>query len=177
MTDPTRDEALTQEPAGTYLAIEREFAFPRERVWMAWTDPDQVRLWWGPTGFSTPVCRISLRIGGEFFICMRSPEGKDYCSIGFFREIKAPERIVASLSFADLQGNVVSATTYGMSPDFPREMLLTVTFTELGGRTRLRLIQDGIPPGKDTDNARQGWNQSFDKLAVVLAAAKEEPAQ
>jgi uncharacterized protein YndB with AHSA1/START domain len=175
MTDPTHEEALAPEQPGTFLSIEREFAFPRERVWMAWTDPDQVRLWWGPTGFSTPVCRLSLRVGGEFFVCMRSPEGKDHCSIGFYREIKAPERLVASLSFADLKGNVVPATAYGMNPSFPREMLLSVTFMESGGKTRLRLKQDGIPPGKDVDDARKGWNQSFDKLAVVLAAAEEKP--
>jgi uncharacterized protein YndB with AHSA1/START domain len=177
MKDPTHEEALAPAPAGTFLAIERELAFPRERVWMAWTDPDQVRLWWGPTGFSTPVCRLSLRVGGEFFFCMRSPEGKDYCSVAFFREIKAPERIVASLSFADPQGNIVPATTYGMSPDFPRETLLEVTFTEADHKTHLRLKQFGIPAGKEMEDARQGWNQSFDKLAIVLAAAKEGASQ
>jgi uncharacterized protein YndB with AHSA1/START domain len=59
---------------------------------------------------------------------------------------------------------------------FPREMLLTVTFTESDGKTHLRLKLAGIPAGKDMDGARQGWNQSFDKLAVVLAGAKEEPS-
>jgi uncharacterized protein YndB with AHSA1/START domain len=71
----------------------------------------------------------------------------------------------------------VPATTYGMSPDFPREMLLEVAFTESEGKTHLRLKQAGIPLGKDMDGARQGWNQSFDKLAVVLAGAKQEPDQ
>jgi len=172
--DPIHEEALTTPEPGTILTIEREFDAPRERVWMAWTDPDQVKVWWAPAGFTTPVCRISLRVGGEFFVCMQTPDGRDFCNISFFREIAAPERLVATMSFADVQGNVVPATTFGMSPDFPREMLLTVTLAESGGKTRMTLAHAGIPPGAEMDNAREGWNQSLDNLAGLLVAGRGE---
>ncbi|MGZ5555339.1 MAG: SRPBCC domain-containing protein, partial [Candidatus Aminicenantales bacterium] len=62
--DPMNRQSLTTPPPGSILVIDRVFDAPRERVWMAWTDPDLVRRWWGPKGFTTPVCRISLRVGG-----------------------------------------------------------------------------------------------------------------
>ena len=132
--DPMDRESLTAPPPGSILVIERVFDAPRERVWMAWTDPDLVKRWWGPKGFTAPVCRISLRVGGSYFLCMRSPQGKDYCNAGFYREIVPLERIVVTASFADEKGNVVSATSYGMGPGWAREMLQTVTFEERGGK-------------------------------------------
>ena len=170
--DPRDRESLTTPPPGSILVIERVFDAPRERVWMAWTDPDLVKRWWGPQGFTAPVCRISLRVGGTYFLCMRSPEGKDYCNTGFYREIVPFERIVATISFADEKGNIVSATSYGMTSDFAREMVQIVTFEERGGKTKLTLSHAGIPAGKDMTNAREGWSQSFDKLADLLAADK-----
>jgi len=82
------------------ITITRIFDAPRELVFKAWTDPDLVRQWWGPKGFTSPVARIDLRVGGEYFNCMRSPEGKDYWSKGVFREIVAPARLVMTDSFA-----------------------------------------------------------------------------
>ena len=170
--NPMDRESLPPPARDSILVIEREFDAPRDRVWMAWTDPDLVKRWWGPKGFTTPVCRISLRVGGTYFFCMRSAEGKDYCNTGFYREIVPFERIVATDSFADEKGNIVSATSYGMRPDFAREMLQIVTFEEIGGKTKLTLSHAGIPPGEDMESAREGWSQSFDKLADLLAAEK-----
>ena len=170
--DPMDRESLITPPPGSILVIERVFHTPRERVWMAWTVPDLVMRWWGPRGFSAPVCRISLRIGGSYLLCMRSPDGKDYWNTGFYREIVPLERIVATNSFADDKGTVIPATAYGMSPDFPLEMLQTVTLAEKGEKTKLTLSHAGIPAGQDMADAREGWNQSFDKLAEMLAAEK-----
>ena len=151
------------------LMITRTFDAPRELVWKAWTDPERVKRWWGPKGFTAPFCKIDLRVGGVSLYCMRSPDGKDYWSTGVYREIFKPERIVYTDSFADERGNVVPATHYGMSADFPLEMLVTVTFEEHEGRTKLTLTHAGIPSGADRDGARQGWNESLDKLAEHLA--------
>lgn len=170
--DPMDRESLTAPPPGSILIIERVFDAPRERVWMAWTDPDLVKRWWGPKGFTSPVCRISLRVGGSYFLCMRSPQGKNYCNSGFYREIVPLERIVATASFADEKGNIVSATSYGMGPGWAREMLQTMIFEESGGKTKLTLSHAGIPAGEDMKNAREGWSQSLDKLADLLAAEK-----
>ena len=127
--------------------------------------------WWGPKGFTTPFCKIDLRVGGVYHDCMRSPEGKDYRSTGVYREILPLDRIVCTDSFADGGGNVVPATYCGMSADFPLEMLAIVRFEEIEGKTKLTLIHVGLPSGENYDNCRAGWNESFDKLAEVLAKA------
>jgi len=76
-------------------------------------------------------------------------------------------KIVATDSFADEHGNVVPATYYGMSSDYPLELLVTVTFEDLGENTRLTLRHVGFPAG-EADLAKAGWDESFDKLAAAL---------
>ena len=150
------------------LVIERIFNAPRELVWKAWTDPEMLMRWWGPKQFTAPACKLDFRVGGAYLYCMRSPEGQDYWSTGVFREIVLLEKIVQTDSFADEQGNVVPATHYGMSEDFPLELLVTVTFEDLGGRTKLTLRHAGMPAGKDAEGAGIGWNESLDKLAALV---------
>lgn len=96
---------------------------------------------------------------------MRSSEGQDFWSTGFYREIVEPERIVCTDSFADEKGNVVPATYYGMSADFPLELQVTLTFEEHDGKTKMTLRHVGIPNGQMSDLTEVGWNESFDKLA------------
>jgi len=169
--------AATTVSSGREIVITRFFDAPRELVWKAWTDPEQVKRWWGPTGFTTPFCKIDLREGGRFLYCMRSPDGKDYWGTGVYREIVPFERLVCTDSFADEKGNVVPATHYGMSSEFPLEMLVTVTFEERDGRTKMTLRHVGIPSGADSQGAEQGWNQFFDKLAEELAQSKVRVSQ
>jgi uncharacterized protein YndB with AHSA1/START domain len=151
------------------LVITRIFDAPHELVWKAWTEPERSMRWWGPKNFTSPVSKIDLRVGGTYLNCMRSPEGQDYWSTGVYREIVPMERIVYTDSFADEKGNVVPATHYGMGPDFPLEMLVSVTFEEDGGRTKMTLRHVGIPAGRMSELTEAGWNESFDKLAEVLA--------
>ncbi len=153
------------------IVITRLFDAPRELVWRAWTEPEFVMRWWGPKNYTSPSCRIDLRVGGTYLYCMRSPDGHDYWSTGVYREIKRPERIVCTDSFADEKGNVVPATYYGMSPNVPAEMLVTVTFEVQAGRTRLTLRHAGLPAGEISDLTRGGWNESLDKFAAVLGQA------
>jgi uncharacterized protein YndB with AHSA1/START domain len=154
------------------MLITREFDAPRESVWKAWTECERLMRWWGPNGFTTPLCKIDLRPRGVFHYCMRSPEGRDYCGKAVYREIVGPERIVYTDSFADEEGNVVPATYYDMSADFPLEMLVTVTFEEIEGKTELTLEHAlGSAPASERDLCREGWSESFDKLAEDLAKA------
>ncbi|RXA20855.1 SRPBCC domain-containing protein [Methanosarcina sp. MSH10X1] len=150
------------------LVITRIFDAPRERLWEEWTDPERMKKWLGPKGFTTPVCQIDLRVGGRYLYSMRSPEGKDFWSTGTYREILMPERLVMTDSFADAEGNVVPATDYGMSPDFPLELLVTVTFEEYDSSTKLTLKHSGMPEGEMREQAEAGWNESLDKLAESL---------
>jgi uncharacterized protein YndB with AHSA1/START domain len=160
-------------PSERELVITRIFDAPRELVWKAWTDPAQMKHWWGPKGFTAPFCKIDLRVGGEYLNCMQSHEGQNFWSKGVFHEIIALERLVMTDSFVDEHGNVVPAKHYEMSPDFPLEMLITVMFEEHEGKTKLTLKHSGIDGinAMDRGNMQQGWNQSFDKLANDLRAS------
>jgi len=164
------------------LTITHIFDAPREDVWKAWTRPEHFIRWWGPKGFSLPVCKIDLRVGGEYFYCVRFPDGKDlFRGKGVYREIVAPQRLVMTDSFADDKGNIVPATYYGMSGDFPLQLLITVVLEEFDDKTKLTLRHAGIPSGDDSAGIKQGWSESFDKLAEYLkkkelfVSGKNEP--
>jgi uncharacterized protein YndB with AHSA1/START domain len=152
------------------LTITRIFDAPRENVWKAWTAPEEVKKWWGPKNFTAPVSKIDLRVGGKYLSCMRGPDGKDYWSTGVYREIVPMERIVVTDSFADEKGNVVPASHYGMTGDFPLELLVTVTFEEMGNKTKMVLRHEGIPEGMMRELTETGWSESFDKLAEHIVA-------
>ncbi len=156
------------------LVINRIFDAPRELVWKAWTEPELMMQWWGPKDFTTPSIKLDLRVGGEYLSCMRSPDGKDYWSKGTYKEIVPGQRLVLTDSFADDKGNIVPATYYGMSPEFPLESLVTVTFDENDGRTKLTLRYDDISsiPQSDLSDMQQGWNEMLDKLADFLKKGK-----
>ena len=150
------------------LVITRIFDAPRELVFKAWTEPEQLMRWWGPTEFTSPVCKIDLRVGGKYLFCMRSPDGQDYYSTGVYLKIDPPNEIAFTDSFADAKGNVVSASHYGMGEDFPLELQVRVTFEEVDGKTKMTLRHAGFPPGEHSELAEAGWNGSFDKLAASL---------
>jgi len=150
------------EATGRELVIERVFDAPRELVWKAWTEPERVMRWWGPKGYTSPAAEIDLRVGGKYLWCMRSPEGQDLWSTGVYREIVPFERLVCTNSFADEHGNVVPASHYGIAADLPLQMVATVTFEDLGGKTKLTLRHEM------REGAGQGWSESFDKLAASL---------
>jgi uncharacterized protein YndB with AHSA1/START domain len=150
------------------LVITRIFDAPRELVFKAWTEPERMKKWWGPKNFTAPVIKIDLRIGGKFLGCMRDQEGREYWSTGTYKEIKFPEKIVCTDSFADENGNVVPASHYGMAEDFPPEMLITVTFEDLNGKTSMTLVHSGLPAGEMGEMASAGWSESLDKLAESL---------
>ena len=163
------ETGMTEKP-NQALVITRIFDAPRKLVWQAWTDPEHAARWWGPKNFTAPVTEIDLRVGGRYFNCMRSPEGKDFYSTGVFREIVLYERLVFTDSFADENGNIVPATHYGMSADFPLEMQVIVSFEDYQGKTKMTLMHIGLPAGEMKEMTGAGWNESFDKLEESLIA-------
>ena len=74
-------------------------------------------------------------------------------------------------SFSDNQGNVVSAAYYGMNPDFPLESLVTIRFEVEDGKTKFTRNYEDVSAISDEDleGMKQGWNESFDKLADHLS--------
>ena len=152
------------------LIITRIFDARRDRVWKAWTNPEMFMKWWGPNHFSCPLAKLDLKIGGKYLVAMRSPDGKDFYSTGTYREIIPLEKIAVTDSFADEKGNIVPASYYGMGEAFPRETKVTVTFEDNNGKTKMTLNYPTVEGIDATmlDNMKQGWNQSFDKLAASL---------
>jgi uncharacterized protein YndB with AHSA1/START domain len=166
----TASPSIGARSAEPELVITRVFDAPRELVFRAWTEPEHLVRWWGPNGFTTPVCKIDLRPGGVWHICMRAPDGRDYWSKGIYREIIAPERIVTTDFFSDEDGNLVQPAQYGLPADWPAEMLLTVTFAEQDGKTKLTVRQSVSEALARSIGAVDGWNQSLDRLAEQLKA-------
>src|SRR2546428_7179157 len=111
--------------ANRELAFTRTFAAPREIVFKMWTDPKHMAQWWGPHGFTNPVCELDVRPGGAIRIEMRDSEGTVYPMTGTFREIVRPERLVFTAEALDQNGTPVL------------EVLNTVTFEEKTGTTPL----------------------------------------
>jgi len=165
----TRKRSPSKGPADRELVITRVFDAPRELVFKGWTEPERLMRWWAPKGCTTPFCRIDLRVGGVFHYCIRLPEGRDIWGIGVFREIVEPERIVYTDAFADADGNPVPPAHYGMTSGHPPETLVTVTFAEHEGKTKLTL-QHSIPESvEERGGIQQGWTEMLDRLAGELA--------
>jgi uncharacterized protein YndB with AHSA1/START domain len=160
------------QPAEQEVVITRVFDAPIELVWKAWTEPERMQQWWGPQGWTLPVCKLDVRVGGVLHFCMRGPDGQVVWGTGVYREVVPLERLVHTDSFSDADGNVVSAEHYGMSPDWPLEMLVTVTFVEDEGKTTVTVRHGtGAVSAEDRGGAEQGWSESLDRLAEYLAAA------
>ena len=153
------------------MVVTRIFDAPRELVWQAWTDPRYVMQWWGPTGFTAPVCKIDFRVGGKFLCCMRSPQGQEFWNAGQYHEIIPHQKIVSSMFFADSDGNKVDAAAYGIEHEAIEDAFDTVTFEDLGdGRTRLTFIGNETMESATASGQLEGWNQILNKIAAVIAA-------
>jgi len=153
-----RSNAVVTEQTERELIIERVFDAPRELVFKCWTDPEHLARWIGPKGFSGTIVACELREGGNFRAHMHGPDGQDHWQQGVFREIVPPERIVRTYCWMDADGR----------PTRP-ETLLTVTFADVGGRTRLTLHQAVFESVSACDDHRRGWSSSLDKLAEYIA--------
>jgi uncharacterized protein YndB with AHSA1/START domain len=153
-----RSSAAT-ESADRVLEIERIFDAPRSLVFKAWTEPEHLVHWYGPRGFTLRSCKLDLRPGGSWRSCMLSPEGREYWVKGVYREIVEPERLVFTYAHENQDGTVVNET------------LVTVTFAEQRGKTKLTLRQAIFESVKERDSHRGGWNSSLDRLVEYLATA------
>jgi uncharacterized protein YndB with AHSA1/START domain len=156
------------------MVITRVFDAPRELVWRAWTDPKYVMQWWGPKGFSSPVCKMDFRVGGKFLYCMRTPDGQDFWNGGEYHEIVLHEKIVSSMYFSDAEGNKVDPEQRGIEHEVVEGAYDVTLFEDFGnGQTKLTFI--GNEPMADATESGQveGWNEQLDKVAEVVAGLAE----
>jgi uncharacterized protein YndB with AHSA1/START domain len=152
------------------VVVTRVYDAPREVVFRAWTDPEQLMRWWAPNGCTTPFCTVDLRPGGKFHYCMRLPDGRDIWGLGIYDEIVAPERIVYTDAFADADGNPVSPSRYGMSAGYPTESVVTVALAKHPRGTMLTLRHSvGAVAFAERGGMEQGWNEMLEHLAEDLA--------
>jgi uncharacterized protein YndB with AHSA1/START domain len=159
--------------------VTRTFDAPRALVFKAWTELERLARWWGPKGFTWVSSKLELRPGGIFHYCMRSPAGQEICGKFVYREIVKPERIVFVNSFSDETGGTVRAP---FDPNWPLEILNTLTFVEQEGRTTLTLR--GYPTGATEAERKvfgdqfksmeQGFSGTLDQLDEYLKESSEK---
>ena len=154
------------------LTVTRVFHASRDFVWRVWTDPEEVKKWWGPKDYTAPYISIDFRVGGKFVYCMRGAglDGvvRDFWNTGEHLEIVPMEKIVTTMSFADKYGNSVPASHYDLPGEWTEEIMVTATFEDIErGKTRIIVRVVGLP-GVMTELAGLGWNQSLDKLAEIV---------
>ncbi len=161
----TKNKAV-EDYLGREFVITREFDAPRELVFKAWTDPKHLAQWWGPKGFSNPVCEWDARPGRAIHVVMRAPNGADYPMGGEFREIAAPERLVFTSGALVEKGKLLF------------EFLHDVTFAARNGKTKLtirsRVTKTTAGAGRYIGGFEAGMTQSLERLAEHLVR-KSEP--
>ncbi|MEZ4657816.1 MAG: SRPBCC domain-containing protein [Caldilineaceae bacterium] len=150
------------------FVVSRTFNAPRALVWQTWTDCAHLKHWWGPTGWTLPVCKLDFRPGGVWHYCMKGqmPDGSEMESWGraLYQEIVEPERIVYEDAFSDAEGNVAE----GMP-----QMVITLIFEERNGQTNV-ISRTEFASAADLEavikmGMEEGLAQTWDRLAEHLA--------
>lgn len=145
------------------------FAAPRELVFEAWTKPELLLQWYAPRGCTIRFAAVDVRPGGRFHSCIHNPSFGDCWCVGVYREIVRPERIVYTLATADSEGNEIEPVQAGHDPRWPRETLVTVTFEDVRGATRLTLEQNVLESLAKHTGAHPSWLEMLERLAALVA--------
>ena len=138
------------------LTLTRTYAAPREAVFPAWTEPEALKQWFGPTDeFTTPIAEVDLRVGGRYRIGMQPPDQEDLHIVGgVYREINPPEKLVFTWSWEE-----------GMDVG---ETLVTVEFRDVGGSTEVVLTHERFPSEEARDKHNEGWSGCLARLVKAL---------
>ncbi|ASY60344.1 MULTISPECIES: SRPBCC family protein [Sinorhizobium] len=140
------------------LTITRVLAAPRDIVFKVWTTPEHLARWWGPKDFTVPSMTADFREGGAWRSCIRSAEGQDYWAQGTYREIVPPSRLVFTFTWEE---------------EDAIDTLITVTFEEVAGGTRLTFQQAPFATVESRDSHAEGWGECMDRLDAYVVAWKE----
>jgi uncharacterized protein YndB with AHSA1/START domain len=152
------------------VVVVRTLNAPCEEVWRAWSDPDQVMGWWGPQGFTSPMCRMDFREGGTTLVSMRSAEGPELFNTWSYRSIEPMDRIEFVNRFSDSEGNPVAPGDLGLPPVIPAEVLHEVTLRAIDDRTtELTVHEFGYPNEQIVEVSKTGMEQCIDKMAALLS--------
>jgi uncharacterized protein YndB with AHSA1/START domain len=146
---PTRAPKLT-------LIVRRTIRASAARLFSAWTQPAQLKLWWGPESVQCIDAEIDLRVGGRYRIGNRFPDGQVLWIAGEFLAIEAPHLLVY---------------TWGLEPLMGEQERVTVRFDPQGEATEVIVTHEAIASAPLRDRHRQGWLGCLDGLADHLAQA------
>lgn len=136
------------------VEIRRTIAAPRQRVFEAWTRPEEVRKWAAPGAMTVSDVQIDLRVGGRFRIVMAHPEGGEHPATGVYREVDPPRRIVYTWAWE-------TRAEAG-------EGLVTVEFHDRGPDTDVVLRHEGLPSEGECARHETGWNGCLDKFVALF---------
>jgi uncharacterized protein YndB with AHSA1/START domain len=141
------------------FTITRTFDAPKEAVWAAWTDPDQICKWFGPKGLHTPrdTVEVDLRPGGIWKATMVGDDtGTEYPATFEYREIDEPNKLVLKASRPDDRHKLDGA-------------VCTITFEETDGKTLMTFFATEVGQQEIDLGVVGGWTTSFEKIDAVVA--------
>lgn len=146
---------------GAELVLTRVFQAPRELVFRAWTEAEHWARWFGPHGSTLPFCQLDARPGGTLHYQHHFPDYPDVWVRGTYTHVAPPERVSFTAWFSDPAGRRVER------PGFPGEMSITVDFAEHPQGTLVTIHHAGLV---EDQGEVQGWTESLDRLAGLLAS-------
>jgi uncharacterized protein YndB with AHSA1/START domain len=148
--------------ADTELVMTRIFDAPRELVYQAFVDPDQISQWFGPVGYSVPRDSVDIEVkpgGHQRFTMVNDDDPEESSPVNAtFLEVVVNKLLVGEETWEGVQGMMEGGTMH-----FRLEF-----HDEDGGKTRL-VLRQGPYTEEMEDMARQGWTSSFTKLDTLLA--------
>jgi uncharacterized protein YndB with AHSA1/START domain len=165
-----RRQTMASQEGSHDVVVTRTFDAPQEAVWRSWSEPDDVMTWWGPQGFTSPMCRMDFREGGTTLVCMRSAEGAELYNTWTYRSIEPMTRIEFVQGFADENGNRVAPIDLGLPPAIPHEVPHVVTLRAIDdATTELTVHEFGYPNEQIVEVSRTGMEQCLERMATSLA--------
>jgi len=147
---------VTRETGGLILHLEWVLQAPRERVFAACVEPEQLAEWWGPAGFTAPSVDLDVSDGGRYCITMQPPDGEAFHLSGGYSVVDPPRRLVYTFEWEE--------------PD-PDDQETVVKLSFLDDRQGTRLVLDHGPFATEARYTlhEAGWTETLERLVQFLA--------
>ncbi len=137
------------------LVLKRRINAAPEKVYAAWTRPEQMTRWWGATGNpKAPIAETDIKVGGRFRVQFWTPDGEHHSVSGLYREVVPNRRLVFSWAWQS-------------TPE--RESQVSIDLRPEGGGTMLTLTHEQFADQKACDDHRVGWMRGLDNLERLFA--------